>query len=45
MMRMRIAGPLLLLLFSGATTAAAQQLYRWTDERGRVHINDTPPPP
>lgn len=45
MMRMRIAGSLLFLLFFGATTAAAQQLYRWTDERGRVHITDTPPPP
>lgn len=22
----------------------AQQLYRWTDEKGRVHITDTPPP-
>jgi glutaredoxin len=24
--------------------AAAAQLYRWTDEKGRVHITDTPPP-
>jgi glutaredoxin len=33
------------LLLSGAAFAAsAQQLYRWTDERGRVHITDTPPP-
>ena len=24
--------------------AAAAQLYRWTDEQGRVHITDTPPP-
>lgn len=24
--------------------AQAQQLYRWTDEKGRVHITDTPPP-
>ena len=23
----------------------AQQLYRWTDEKGVVHITDTPPPP
>ena len=22
----------------------AQQMYRWTDEKGRVHITDTPPP-
>lgn len=28
-----------------AHLAAAQQLYRWTDENGRVHITDTPPPP
>jgi glutaredoxin len=24
--------------------AAAQELYRWTDEKGRTHITDTPPP-
>ena len=30
------------LLIAGA--AQAQQLYRWTDEKGRVHITDTPPP-
>jgi glutaredoxin len=28
-----------------AASALAQQLYRWTDEKGRVHITDTPPPP
>ena len=28
-----------------AVHAAAQQLYRWTDEKGRVHVTDTPPPP
>jgi glutaredoxin len=27
-----------------ASTALAQ-LYRWTDQQGRVHITDTPPPP
>ncbi|HUQ24408.1 MAG TPA: DUF4124 domain-containing protein [Burkholderiales bacterium] len=27
-----------------AAAASAQQLYRWTDEQGRVHITDTPPP-
>jgi glutaredoxin len=27
-----------------AAHAAAQQLYRWTDEKGRVHVTDTPPP-
>jgi glutaredoxin len=30
------------LLIAG--TAQGQQLYRWTDEKGRVHITDTPPP-
>jgi glutaredoxin len=28
-----------------ASASWAQQLYRWTDEKGRVHITDTPPPP
>jgi glutaredoxin len=42
MMRTRIIGTLLML---AAATAAAQQLYRWTDDKGRVHITDTPPPP
>jgi glutaredoxin len=27
-----------------ASFAASAQLYRWTDERGRVHVTDTPPP-
>ena len=34
----------LLLITLGAATAGAQQMYRWTDEKGRVHITDTPPP-
>ncbi len=35
--------PLILaLLIAGA--AQAQQLYRWIDEKGRVHVTDTPPP-
>ncbi|OGA41960.1 MAG: hypothetical protein A3G28_06015 [Betaproteobacteria bacterium RIFCSPLOWO2_12_FULL_68_19] len=42
MMRARITG-MIILLAAGA--AAAQQIYRWTDEKGRVHITDTPPPP
>ena len=29
---------------AGATFVHAQQLYRWTDEKGVVHITDTPPP-
>ncbi len=32
------------LLATAAAAAAAQQLYRWTDDKGRVHITDTPPP-
>lgn len=32
------------LLFAAAFAAGAQPLYRWTDEQGRVHITDTPPP-
>jgi glutaredoxin len=28
----------------GASCAASAQLYRWTDEKGRVHVTDTPPP-
>src|SRR5712692_9723641 len=41
--RMRRAAVLLLIFFS--ISASAQQLYRWTDEKGRVHVTDTPPPP
>jgi glutaredoxin len=28
-----------------AAGAASAQIYRWTDEKGKVHITDTPPPP
>lgn len=28
-----------------AAPAQAQQMYRWTDDKGGVHITDTPPPP
>ncbi|MGH8746578.1 MAG: DUF4124 domain-containing protein [Burkholderiales bacterium] len=34
---------LCLALAPGA--ASAQQLYRWTDASGHVHVSDTPPPP
>ena len=27
-----------------AATSAAAQMYRWTDQSGRVHFTDTPPP-
>jgi glutaredoxin len=33
-----------LLLLAGAAGAAAQQMYRWTDDKGRVHVTSTPPP-
>jgi glutaredoxin len=29
----------------GAACAASAQIYRWTNEQGRVHITDTLPPP
>jgi glutaredoxin len=34
----------LILPLSAAGPADAQQIYRWTDAKGRVHITDTPPP-
>jgi glutaredoxin len=40
---MRRAAVLLLIFFS--ISASAQQLYHWTDDKGRVHVTDTPPPP
>jgi glutaredoxin len=41
-MKIRAAIAVVLGLFAFAASA---QLYRWTDEQGRVHITDTPPPP
>ncbi|HEY2926811.1 glutaredoxin family protein [Piscinibacter sp.] len=38
----RCATVLALVLVAGAAPA---QIYRWTDEKGRVQISDTPPPP
>ena len=37
--------PLIFAILLGAAFAASAQLYRWTDDKGRVHITDTPPPP
>lgn len=37
--------PLLALLILGLALPAAAQMYRWTDESGRTHFTDTPPPP
>jgi glutaredoxin len=34
-----------LFLALAASAAMAQEIYRWVDEKGRVHITDTPPPP
>src|SRR5262249_5293869 len=39
-----IRGIVLLLITLAAAPVAAQQMYRWTDQNGRVHITDTPPP-
>jgi glutaredoxin len=36
---------LAVFLLLAAAAAGAQQMYRWTDENGRDHITDTPPPP
>ena len=45
-MSLRVVLAALLASVLGLTAAAASaQLYRWTDEKGRVHITDTPPPP
>jgi glutaredoxin len=38
----RIGVAMVLALAVGAV--AAQQLYRWTDDKGRLHVADTPPP-
>ena len=41
---MRIAITALILALSVVAGTAAAQVYRWTDERGRLHHGDTPPP-
>lgn len=42
MSRSRLGVGLVLSLMASA--ALAQTLYRWTDEKGGVHVTDTPPP-
>jgi glutaredoxin len=42
MMQARLVLALLCLAIGAA--AHAQQIYRWTDEAGRTHLTDTPPP-
>jgi len=39
------AAILVAALAAAAWSVQAQQMYRWTDDKGRVHITDTPPPP
>jgi len=39
MLRLALAFALL-----ACASAASAQLYRWTDEKGKVHFGDTPPP-
>jgi len=41
---MKMRTPIAVLASAAAFAVSAQQLYRWTDETGRVHITDTPPP-
>src|SRR5688500_5357297 len=41
---MRIRFTLLGIALACLAGAATAQLYRWTDEKGRVHITDKPPP-
>ncbi|HYN12718.1 MAG TPA: glutaredoxin family protein [Burkholderiales bacterium] len=41
-MRIRLALGFIVALY--AASAPAQSLYRWTDEKGRVHFTDTLPP-
>src|SRR2546423_12688051 len=33
------------IMLCAAATAAFAQAYRWTDEAGRTHFSDSPPPP
>ncbi|HUJ86622.1 MAG TPA: glutaredoxin family protein [Burkholderiales bacterium] len=42
---MRYAAAIALCLALAPGAASAQQLYRWTDAAGGVHVTDTPPPP
>lgn len=35
---------LLVLALALAASAASAQIYRWTDEQGKTHVTDTPPP-
>ena len=41
---MQVRTALVGIVLASAAGAALAQLYRWTDEKGRTHISDTPPP-
>jgi glutaredoxin len=44
MTRARLAFALIALACA-ASAVRAQEIFRWTDAQGRVHLTDTPPPP
>jgi hypothetical protein len=39
-----MARTLVLIVLLAASASAAAQIYRWTDEQGRVHYGSQPPP-
>lgn len=43
--RMTCLRSAIVVALAAASSVALAQIYRWTDENGRVHITDTPPPP
>jgi len=44
-MILKRVGVALVLALSAGAVVAQQQLYRWTDQKGRLNVADTPPPP
>lgn len=40
-----ISKAIIVAILAMATFSAEAQLYRWTDESGKIHFTDTPPPP
>ena len=43
-MRYLLMGIFLMLLFFVTVDLSADKLYTWTDEKGNLHITETPPP-
>jgi hypothetical protein len=43
-MRYLLMGIFLMLLFFVTVNLSADKLYTWTDEKGNLHITETPPP-